>query len=123
MFRVFSGVLLLKPWKKIENLDSLVNLEELWLGKNKITKLEVIIPSSSVFLLLTHTSMLQNLSQLKRLKILSLQSNRITVIEGLEELTNLEELYLSHNGVKRLEGLDGNVRLDFASRRQLIKLI
>lgn len=26
----------------IENLDSLVNLRELWLGKNKITKLEVI---------------------------------------------------------------------------------
>lgn len=25
----------------IENLDALVNLEELWLGKNKITKLEV----------------------------------------------------------------------------------
>lgn len=27
--------------QKIENLDALVNLEELWLGKNKITKLEV----------------------------------------------------------------------------------
>jgi protein phosphatase 1 regulatory subunit 7 len=25
----------------IENLEALVNLEELWLGKNKITKLEV----------------------------------------------------------------------------------
>ena len=25
----------------IENLDALANLEELWLGKNKITKLEV----------------------------------------------------------------------------------
>ena len=27
--------------KRIENLESLVNLEELWLGKNKIVKLEV----------------------------------------------------------------------------------
>ena len=27
--------------KVIENLDSLVNLEELYIGKNKITKLEV----------------------------------------------------------------------------------
>lgn len=27
--------------QKIENLDALVNLEELWLGKNKITVLEV----------------------------------------------------------------------------------
>ena len=27
--------------QKIENLEALVNLEELWLGKNKISKLEV----------------------------------------------------------------------------------
>lgn len=27
--------------QKIENLEALVNLEELWLGKNKIAKLEV----------------------------------------------------------------------------------
>lgn len=52
----------------------------------------------------------QNLSALKRLKILALQSNRITKIEGLDGLENLEELYLSHNGVKRLEGLEHNVR-------------
>ncbi|EIW83980.1 L domain-like protein [Coniophora puteana RWD-64-598 SS2] len=76
----------------IENLDSLVNLEELWLGKNKITKL-------------------QNLSSLKSLKILSIQSNRIKKIEGLDGLSNLQELYLSHNGVERLEGLDNNPQL------------
>lgn len=28
-------------FQKIEGLENLVNLEELWLGKNKITKLEV----------------------------------------------------------------------------------
>lgn len=27
--------------KSIENLEALVNLEELWLGKNKVAKLEV----------------------------------------------------------------------------------
>ncbi|KAJ6505957.1 L domain-like protein [Mycena vulgaris] len=69
--------------RKIENLDALVNLEELWIGKNKITKLE-------------------NLGTLKRLKILSLQSN---------QLDTLEELYLSHNGVQRLEGLEHNLKL------------
>lgn len=52
----------------------------------------------------------QNLSALRRLRILALQSNRITQIEGLDGLENLEELYLSHNGVKRLEGLERNVR-------------
>jgi protein phosphatase 1 regulatory subunit 7 len=52
----------------------------------------------------------QNLSSLKRLKILALQSNRITKIEGLEGLENLEDLYLSHNGIIRMEGLEHNVR-------------
>lgn len=51
----------------------------------------------------------QNLSKLSKLKILSLQSNRITKIEGLDQLVSLEELYLSHNGVERLEGLENNV--------------
>ena len=44
------------------------------------------------------------------MRILALQSNRITKIEGLEDLNNLEELYLSHNGVQRIEGLEHNVR-------------
>ena len=38
-----------------------------------------------------------------------MQSNRVTKLEGLEELDSLEELYLSHNGVTRLEGLEKNV--------------
>lgn len=35
-----------------------------------------------------------------------LQSNRIVKIEGLETLVNLRELYLSHNGIEVIEGLD-----------------
>jgi protein phosphatase 1 regulatory subunit 7 len=38
-----------------------------------------------------------------------LQSNRIRKIENLEALESLEELYLSHNGVERLENLQHNV--------------
>jgi Leucine-rich repeat (LRR) protein len=55
-------------------------------------------------------NIIQNLSTLKKLRIISIQSNRITKIEGLEELTELEELYMSHNGVQRIEGLQNNVR-------------
>jgi len=51
----------------------------------------------------------QNLSALKKLKILSIQSNRLTVIEGLEELESLEEIYLSHNGIERIQGFEHNV--------------
>ena len=38
------------------------------------------------------------------------QSNRITKIEGLQNLINLKELYLSHNGIEVIEGLENNVR-------------
>ena len=91
----------------IENLQSLSNLTELWLGKNKISKL-------------------QGLESLVNLRVLSLQvgtrsnefdfphrlfqSNRIVALEGLATLTNLEEIYISHNGLLQLGGLSHNVR-------------
>lgn len=37
------------------------------------------------------------------------QSNRILKIEGVEKLVNLEEFYISHNGIEKIEGLDTNV--------------
>lgn len=40
---------------------------------------------------------------------ISLQSNRITKMEGLQGLVNLKELYLSHNGIEVIEGLENNV--------------
>ncbi len=100
-------VLLNNTRQKIEGLDALVNLEELWLGKNKITQLEVRprVELSRAYVLTT----LQGLEELKKLKILSIQSNRITKLEGLGGLENLEELYISHNGILKLEGLDKNV--------------
>jgi Leucine-rich repeat (LRR) protein len=41
---------------------------------------------------------------------LSIQSNRIVKLEGLENLVKLEELYISHNGLTSIgEGLSANV--------------
>lgn len=94
--------------QRIEGLDALVNLEELWLGKNKLPKLEVCATLMTVDAMLIFQRH-QNLDKLKKLRILSLQSNRITKIENIERLENLEELYLSHNGVERIEGLEHNV--------------
>lgn len=79
----------------------MVNLEELWLGKNKITKLE-------------------GLESLKKLKVLSIQSNRITKLENLEALSALDQLYISHNGIERLEGLDHNVSRSFPLSEGLV---
>lgn len=79
--------------RSLENLSSLVNLEELWVGKNKITSLD-------------------GLQALTKLRVLSIQSNRLTELQGLETLTKLEELYLSHNGLTKLEGLEHNKELN-----------
>jgi protein phosphatase 1 regulatory subunit 7 len=43
------------------------------------------------------------------LKILSIQSNRLTRLEGLDSLLNLQEVYVSHNALTEISGLDNNV--------------
>lgn len=75
----------------MENLETLVNLQELWLGRNRIKAV--------------------NLCGLKCLKKVSLQSNRLTSMKGFEECVALEELYLSHNGISKMEGLSTLVNL------------
>jgi hypothetical protein len=48
--------------------------------------------------------------------VASLQSNRIAVIEGLETLVNLEELYLGHNAITKTTGLSTLVSRTSAQR-------
>ncbi|XP_004503474.1 protein phosphatase 1 regulatory inhibitor subunit PPP1R7 homolog [Cicer arietinum] len=75
----------------MENLQNLVNLQELWLGRNRIKII--------------------NLCGLKCIKKISLQSNRLTSMIGFEGCVALEELYLSHNGITKMEGLSSLVNL------------
>jgi len=53
----------------------------------------------------------KNISHLSNLKILSIQSNRLPKITGLDKLPNLEELYISHNALAEITGLDQNENL------------
>ncbi|GJY31399.1 protein phosphatase 1 regulatory subunit pprA [Tanacetum coccineum] len=68
---------------------------------------ENIMPTPHSFLggMLFLYIVLINLSGLRCIKKLSLQSNRLTSMKGLEECVALEELYLSHNGTAKMEGL------------------
>ncbi|KAK7398982.1 hypothetical protein VNO78_10157 [Psophocarpus tetragonolobus] len=75
----------------MENLHTLANLQELWLGRNRIKVI--------------------NLCGLKCIKKISLQSNRLTSMMGFEGCIALEELYLSHNGIEKMEGLSTLVSL------------
>lgn len=63
-----------------------VALEELWLAKNKIASLE-------------------GLQNLPKLRLLSVQSNRIRDLSPLHAVPTLEELYVSHNALESLESL------------------
>ncbi|KAJ6995444.1 hypothetical protein NC653_018035 [Populus alba x Populus x berolinensis] len=69
----------------MENMGNFTSLLELWMGRNRIKVV--------------------NLCGLKCIKKLSLQSNRLTSMKGFEECVALEELYLSHNGIAKMEGL------------------
>ena len=62
-----------------------------------------------VYLQPTLSSLLLYLSLPPCLSSLALQSNRITVLEGLDELVSLEELYISDNGIEEIGGLDNLV--------------
>lgn len=75
----------------MENLQNLINLQELWLGRNRIRAI--------------------NICGLKCIKKISIQSNRLTSMIGLEDCVALEELYLSHNGFEKIEGLSTLVNL------------
>ncbi|KAJ5121878.1 hypothetical protein N7448_003010 [Penicillium atrosanguineum] len=106
--------------RDIENLETLKALEELWLGKNKITEMKAChirdLEHKRTFDL-THR---QNLDSLPNLRIISIQSNRLTNLTGLSGLPNLEELYFSHNAVTDLSGLEKNTTLrvlDFSNNQ------
>ena len=89
-------------------MDTLAGLEELWLGKNKITEIKVWGDVSNLGFSLT---LCKNISLLSNLKILSIQSNRLTKISGLSDLSNLEEIYISHNAITEVSGLDQSFNL------------
>ncbi|CAN4101412.1 unnamed protein product [Withania somnifera] len=82
---------LISDLEVMELLENLKNLKELWLGRNRIRTVD--------------------LCGLKDIKKISLQSNRLTSMIGFQECIALEELYLSHNGIAKMEGLSTLVNL------------
>ena len=105
----------------IENLDSLSSLQSLFLGTNKITQLQNLDGLHNLTVLSIQVCLSYSCTQKYVIiyifyflthsctYISPLQSNRITKMEGLQCLVNLKELYLSHNGVEVIEGLENNV--------------
>ncbi len=80
---------------KLENLEHLVNLQELYLSDNGLTKIE-------------------GLDNLVNLKTLDLSNNQIERIENISGLKSLEELWISNNNLSHW--------VDIESLRELPKL-
>jgi protein phosphatase 1 regulatory subunit 7 len=78
-------------------------------GKEQDNRVEGCSPSLRIRVLLIDEE--QNVSTLSNLKILSIQSNRLSSITGLSSLGNLEELYISHNALTEISGLENNLKL------------
>eukprot|EP00958_Prasinococcus_capsulatus_P024836 scaffold3969_cov363-Prasinococcus_capsulatus_cf.AAC.4 len=76
-----------------QGMEHLGELLELWIGRNKLSKVS-------------------GLENLRKLRKLSFQSNRLLSLEGLDSLTELREFYCSHNGIRKIEGLTANREME-----------
>ncbi|XP_078428195.1 leucine-rich repeat (LRR) family protein [Wolffia australiana] len=98
---------------KMEELSHFHNLKILELGSNRLRVMENMETLTNLQELWLGRNRIKavNLCGLKTLKKISLQSNRLTSMAGFQDCVALEELYLSHNGIEKMEGLSSLVNL------------
>ena len=87
-------------FKKIQNLDSFINLQVLYLENNSINKIEgldKLINLTCLYLQNNYIKKIENLENNLKLSILNLSNNKIQTIENISFLNNLENLYISKN--------------------------
>jgi len=122
---------------EIEGLDKLVNLKYLYLGDNRLSRIDGLdrlpnLKTKSIYpnpfsvkkrarsrfldkdhveIFLTDNSFAMRKVVRRDIKKLNLEHRRLIKIEGLEQLTGLEELTLANNRLYNLEWLAGLVNL------------
>ncbi|WAR15166.1 PP1R7-like protein, partial [Mya arenaria] len=100
---------------KIENLESLTQVENLCLRQNLITKIDGLSTLTTLVELDLYDNQLtkiENLEALVNLQSLDLSFNRLSKIENLDTLTNLKKLFLIHNKITKIENVDHLVNLE-----------
>ncbi|CAA7410093.1 unnamed protein product [Spirodela intermedia] len=107
---------------KMEELSHFHHLRILELGSNRLRVMENLENLTNLEELWLGRNRIKavNLCGLKRIRRISLQSNRLTSMAGFQDCVALEELYLSHNGITRMEGLSSleNLRvLDISNNK------
>jgi dynein assembly factor 1 len=101
-----------KGFKKLENLDTFINLKVLYLEGNSIKKIENLSCLKNLCSLYLHENLIEKiegLDELKELYNLNLSDNCLTKIENLENLPKLSNLLLKRNriGINGLSDLEG----------------
>ena len=105
-----------KGFKKIQNLETFVNLKVLYLEGNAISKIEgldKLVNLTSLYLHENCIEKIEGLDNLCHLANLNISDNLIKKIENLKGLTNLSNLLLKRNriGIKGIEDLKGLLEL------------
>lgn len=72
---------------KIENIDKLVNLKELYLSENGI-------------------EIIENLDNNKNIETLDLAQNRIKIIENVSQMKELQEFWINNNQISTWKCID-----------------
>ena len=105
-----------KSFKKIQNLDTFINLKVLYLEGNAISKIEgldKLVNLTSLYLHENCIEKIEGLDNLCNLANLNISDNLIKKIENLKGLKNLSNLLLKRNriGIKGIEDLQGLLEL------------
>ncbi len=107
---------------ELKGLENLINLQELCLGRydeegfNRIEEIKGLDNLINLRILDISDNMVSkiNLKKQKKLNILFLQNNEMNKIpDGLENLTNLEYLFLDMNYFHEIEGLENLINLKY----------
>lgn len=102
-------------FRKIQNLGCLTTIEMVDFGDNKLESIEGIEEAQNTIEFYCAKNRIKEIhpciGELKRLRVLGIQTNDIKNISGLEEVETLEELYMQQNFITKIEGLENNKKL------------
>ncbi|KAK3093172.1 hypothetical protein FSP39_012192 [Pinctada imbricata] len=104
-----------QPIQKINGLDSLHVLKELWMCECQIKKIENLDSCSKIqrlYLYGNEIQKIENLSHMVHMEELWLNNNQIENIENLSTLTKIQTLNLAENRIEKIDHtLDANIEL------------
>ena len=101
-------------FKKIQNLESFINLQILYLENNSINKIEGLEKLKDLRCLYLQNNYIQNIEGLENninLCILNISNNKIKTIKNVSQLQKLENLYISKNELSTVQDLENLLEL------------